>query len=78
MKNEKDIIKITKVDKVRIKNTHNDTLFPEQSILKIEFRGGDYRILDLFSSYDITDIDYYEVVNTPKTKEKVLYKEFED
>lgn len=77
MRSEKDIIKITKVDKVRIKNTHNEVLFPEQSILKIEFRGGECRILDLFSNYDITDIDYYQVIETKKTKEKVLYKEFE-
>lgn len=77
MKSEKDIIKITKIDRVKIKNTHNETVFPEQSILKVEFRGGDCRILDLFSSYDITEIDYFEVINTPKTKEKILYKEFE-
>ena len=75
--NSKDIIKITKINNVRIENTHNGYLFPSQNILKIEYRDKTYRILDLISQKDITDIDYFKVVNTDKTKEKTLFKEYE-
>lgn len=75
--NKKDIIKISKIDNIRIKNKHNGYLFPQQSILKVETREGYYRIIDLIAERDITDIDYFEIVETPKTKEKVLFKEFE-
>lgn len=78
MRSEKDIIKVIKINNVRIKNLHNGVIFPEQDILKVCYRDGSYRILDLFSHYDITEIDYYEVIETKKTKEIVLYKEFED
>lgn len=76
--NEKDIIKITKIDNIRIRNTHNDYVFPLQSILKVETREGGIRILDLFSERDITSIDYFVVEETPKTKEHILFKEYED
>ena len=75
--NEKDSIKITKVDNVRIQNRHNGYLFPKQSILRVEMREGDTHILDLIADRDITYIDYFMVVTTPKTKERILFKEFE-
>lgn len=75
--NEKDIIKITKIDNVKIENTHNDFQYPLQSILKIETREGGSRIIDLMADRDITDIDYLVVKETPKTKEKILFKEYE-
>ena len=30
--------------------------------MKIYFRNGNYRVLDLFSKLDITDIDYFKVI----------------
>ncbi len=78
MKKDKDIIKITKINNIRVQNKHNGYLFPYQSILEIEFRNGRKRILDLFSQRDITEIDYFEIVRTNKTKEVILFKEFED
>lgn len=75
--NEKDIIKITKVDNIRIQNTHDGRLFPLQSILRIETREGECHTIDLIADRDITYINYYVVVETPKTKERVLFKEFE-
>ena len=76
--NKKDIIKISKIDNIRIKNLHNEYLFPLQSVLKVETRGDGYRIIDLISERDITDIDYFELVETPKTKERAIFKEFEN
>ena len=75
--NEKDIIKITKIENIKIKNTHNDFEYPLQSILKVETREGGSRIIDLMADRDITDIDYLVVKETPKTKEKILFKEYE-
>lgn len=75
--NDKDIIKITKVDNVHIKNNHNNVMFPLQSILLIESRDGSVRTLDLASQRDMTDIDYFEIIKTRKTKEKTIFKEEE-
>lgn len=74
LKSDRKIISITKIDNVRIKNTHNDYLYPTQSILEVDMDDG-YRIIDLIAKKDITDIDYFEVVTTSKTKKKVLFKE---
>lgn len=77
LKSNKKIIGVVLFQNVRIKNTHNDYLFPEQDILEIDLEDG-FRIIDLFSEKDITDIDYFEVVITKKTKKKVLFKERDD
>ena len=76
--NEKDIIKLTKVNNVRIKNLHNGVVYPPQDILKIETREGTTHIIDLMAERDITFIDYFEVTETPKTKERILFMEHED
>jgi len=75
--NDKDIIRISKIDNIQVENTHNGFMFPVQNILEIEFRGGDVRILDLMADRDITDIDYLIVHETPKTKRKDLFKEID-
>jgi len=77
LKSNKKIMTITKFDNVQIKNTHNDYLYPPQNILEIDLDDG-YRIIDLFSQKDITDIDYFEIVTTTKTKKKVLFQERDD
>ena len=71
------IIKIEYVDNVRYKNLHNNMIFPTQSILKIYFDDNSVRIIDLFSEIDTTDIDYYEILNTYKTKTKVVMEDRE-
>lgn len=77
LKSNKNIISIVQFDNVRIRNTHNDYLYPMQSILEIDSDDG-YRIIDLFSQKDITDIDYFKVETSNKTRKKVLYKERDD
>lgn len=76
--NDNDIVRITKVNNVQIKNLHDEHLFPLQSVLEVENRGGYTRIIDLIADRDITDITYYEVCETPKTRRKDLFKEFID
>jgi hypothetical protein len=76
--NDKDIIRITKVDNVRVENTHNGFMFPVQNILEIEYRDGGVRVLDLMAQRDISDISYLVVHDSPKTKRKDLFKENDD
>ncbi len=78
MKKDEDIVKITKVNNIRVQNKHNGYIFPYQSILEIEYRDKTKRILDLICDRDITEIDYFEIVKTNKTKEVILFKEFEE
>ena len=75
---ENDIIRITKVNNIQIKNLHGDFLFPKENILEIENRKGDIRILSLVSERDITDIDYFAVCETSKTKRRDLFMEYSD
>jgi len=57
-----EIVKIDVVKGARVQNLHNGFIFPRQNIMKIYFRNGNYRVLDLFSKLDITDIDYFKVI----------------
>lgn len=72
-----NIIEITRFKNVRIKNLHNEVLFPTQDILRITFENGDNRIIDLISEKDITDIDYLSVVVSDKTRTRTLFKDTE-
>lgn len=74
----KDIIKISLIKNVKIQNIHNDHLFPLQNVLKVFFRSGEIRTLDLFSNKDFTEVDYFKIVDTPRTKEKIIFLEKED
>ena len=73
-----DIIKIELIKDVRIKNTHNNFIFPKQNIMKVYFRNNKIRVLDLFSCKDITDVDYFEIVKEISSKTKVIYEENDD
>lgn len=57
-----EIVKIDVVKGARVQNLHNGFTFPRQNVMKVYFRDGSYRILDLFSKLDITDIDYFKVI----------------
>ena len=70
-----DIIAVEIVKNVRIRNLHNDFLFPKQDIMNVYFRDGKKRTLDLLSQRDFTDIDYFKVENTKSTKVNVLFFE---
>ena len=70
-----DIIKIELVKNVCVENKNNNCIYPKQDILKIHFRNKKYRIIDLFSEVDITEIDYFRILETKKTKIKTLFKE---
>jgi len=70
-----DIIKIELVKNVCVENKNSNCIYPKQDILKIYFRNKKYRIIDLFSEVDITEIDYFRILETKKTKIKTLFKE---
>lgn len=62
MNKEQEIVKIDIVRGARVQNLHNGFTFPRQNVMKVYFRDGSYRVLDLFSKLDITDIDYFKVI----------------
>ena len=72
-----DIIKIELIKGIRVQNTHNNYVFPKQNIMKVHFRNNDVKILDLFSERDITNIDYFKILEDEKTKRKTLFIERE-
>lgn len=72
---ENDIIRIDFIKNINIQNLHNNFIYPKQSILKLYFRNKKYRIIDLLSEIDITEIDYFKILETKKTKIKTLFKE---
>lgn len=74
---DNDIIRVEHVKNVRIRNNNNGVLFPMQNILKVYFRNGESRTIDLFSERDITEIEYLKEIETPKTKAKTIFKEIE-
>ena len=73
---DKDIVKVELIKNVRVQNTHNGFVFPKQNIMKVYFRSGDIRTLDLFSGRDITDMSYFKIINGLTTKIKTLFKEY--
>lgn len=72
--NKEDIIKIELLRDARVQNMHNGFIFPKQYIMKIYYRNNSIRILDLFSKRDITNIDYFKVLEGTKTK--VIFEEY--
>ena len=58
----REIVKIDVVKGARVQNLHNGFTFPRQNVMKVYFRDGSYRVLDLFSKLDITDIHYFKVI----------------
>lgn len=70
-----NIVRITKKKNVKVRNIHNDIVFPYQNILVVEFENGKDRIIDLMSEKDITDIDYLEIMETPKTTYRKVFED---
>ena len=68
-----NIIEIRKIKNIRIKNIHNNMIYPIQDILEITFENGKERIIDLMSKKDITDINYFKVIKTWRTKSRIIF-----
>ena len=75
---KENIIKITKLKNVKIQNTHDDYLFPYQDVIIVEYANKKERTIDLIANKDITDIDYYKVVKTDRTKESIIFEEYKE
>lgn len=72
---DSDIIKITKYKNCVIENTFEKVKFYRQNILKVDFRDKESRFIDLISNFDITEIDYLEIIKFGKGK--ILFEECE-
>lgn len=72
---DNDIIKITRYKNCVILNKNENVKFYRQKILKIDFRDKESRFIDLIANFDITEIDYLDIIEFGK--EKVLFKECE-
>jgi len=77
MNKAEDIVKIEFVKNVNIKNTFNNYVFPLQNIIKIDYRSGKSRTIDLICNRDITSVENLEVIYNSSSKEKVLFEEEE-
>lgn len=74
--NENDIIKITKIKGVKLKNNHNGYVQDiKRDILRVDFRDGTSRVLSTLCDVDITDMEYISVVYPKKIKEKVIFQD---
>ena len=68
-----DIVELKKITNTKLKNLHDNRISVfTQDLLKIKFEDGQVRTIALFMETDITDVDYYEVLYTPRTKEIMI------
>ena len=72
-----NIIEIYIKKNVNIQNLHNEVIYPKQSILVVSYENGSERIIDLMSEKDITDIDYFKVIESDKTKKRILFNDLD-
>lgn len=70
-----NIVEIYIKKNINIQNLHNEIIYPKQSILVVAFENGEERIIDLMSEKDITNIDYFKVIESEKTKKRILFSD---
>lgn len=75
MINEKAIARIEVFTNCRILNTHNNHQGARKSIMKVDYRGGKCRLIDLTLNVDFTDVDYLEVIYPVWGKKYLLFQE---
>lgn len=63
-----------KTNLIELNHNHERAYSSKQGVMIIEEDNGNKYILDLESNTDISKSDYLEMVDTKKTKEKVLFK----
>lgn len=68
------ITKITEIKGLNILNKHTNIMYKNQIIWLIKTNKKSY-VLDMLANKDITDIDYLEIIETKKTKYKVLFRD---
>lgn len=72
-----NIVEIYIKKNINIQNLHNEVIYPKQSILVVSYENGTERIIDLMSEKDITDIDYFKVIESDKTKKRILFNDLD-
>lgn len=72
---ENDIIKIVKIKGVRVKNMTNGHVFMKRDIIRVDYRNGEHRFINMLANRDMTEIPYFELMYPKKIKEKVIFEE---
>lgn len=78
MNNGNAIAKVEVITNCRILNTHNNHQGARKSVMRVEYRSGKCREIDLAMKLDITDIDYLEVIYPIWSKKYLLFEQTED
>ena len=72
---KEQIMSINKITKMQLIDHHKPDLHgPLRDIIVITYANGDFRILDLFSKMDVTDIQYWEYQETVKSIRVEIFK----
>lgn len=73
--NKNQIISIHKITKMQLIDHHKPDLHgPLRDVIIITYANGDFRILDLFSNMDVTDINYWKYQETIKSITVEIFK----
>lgn len=72
---ENDIIKIVKIKGVKVRHKINKHEFMKRNIIRVDYRNGEHRFINMLAKRDMTDIDYFDIVYPKKIKEKVIFEE---
>ena len=78
MERKNAVVKVEVITDCRLFNLHNNFYSTSRTIMKISFKNGKFRELDLLSKVDLTDIDYIEVIYPERSKRYLLFKETDD
>lgn len=68
-----DIKKITKINKGRILNLHNNAIFKDRQLLELVINNKSV-YLDIKSGFNLDNCDYLKYYQHDKEKRNVLYK----
>lgn len=75
MNNGNAIAKVEVITNCRILNTHNNHQGARKSVMRVEYRSGKCRLIDLTLNVDFTDVDYLEVIYPLWGKKYLLFQE---
>lgn len=78
MGNENNIVRVEVITNCRLLNTHHNLKGIRKSIMRIDYKNGKCRELDLTTKLDITDVDYLQVIYPVWSKKYLLFEESED
>ena len=73
-----DVVLVVKVTKMELIDSHKlDLSSPLRDVIFITYSNGVTERLDLFSEMDTTNIDYWDYKKTKKSKEIIIFKQYD-